>query len=415
MGAPNRSPGSIALLHGLGAPRLSTFLPDIRAVDVLDVAFVAALIYAVIVALRAARAGLAVAGMGILVGTSLAARWLGMQLTAWILQGFLAVFVVVLVVVFQSELRGIFERIAAIGLRRGRETGPTDDATSALVRACAELARTHTGALIVLAGRDLLDRHLSGGTHLDGRLSDVLLLSLFDKNAPSHDGAVVVQGDHVRAFAAHLPLSADVAQLERRGTRHAAALGLAERTDALCIVVSEERGTIALAHEGRLRELAGPEELGAILRSIGPGAEAGPVTAGERMRRGRWAERGIAVGLATVLWAALVPGSQTVERAFELPVVVDNLPEAFQLEKVEPAKVDVTLSGPRRAYLLLDAESLEVHVDALAASMGRRTFEIAAPDVRRPEALAVENLAPPRVRLSLRRANGSNGDRAAAQ
>lgn len=390
---------------------MPSFLPDIRVVDVLDVALVAALIYAVIVALRAARAGLAVAGMGILVATSLAARWLGMQLTAWLLQGFLAVFVVVLVVVFQAELRGIFERIAAIGLRRGRETTPTVDATSAIVRACAELARTRTGALIVVEGRDPLERHLSGGTRLDGQLSDVLLLSLFDKNAPSHDGAVVVRGDRVRGFAAHLPLSADVAQLQRRGTRHAAALGLAERTDAFCIVVSEERGTLSLAHEARLRELAGPEELAAILRAIGPGATTEPITAGERMRRGRWAERGIALGLASVLWAALVPGSQTVERKFALPVVVDNLPEGYQLEKVEPPNVDVTLSGPRRAYLLLGSGSLEVHVDALAASLGRRTFEIAAADVRRPEALGVEAMDPPRVRLSLRRTNG-NGDRA---
>jgi len=394
---------------------MPTFLPDIRVVDVLDVALVAALIYAVIVALRAARAGLAVAGMAILVATSLAARWLGMQLTAWLLQGFLAVFVVVLVVVFQSELRGIFERIAAIGLRRGREATPTDDATSALVRACAELARMRTGALIVLEGRDPIDRHLTGGTRLDGRLSDVLLLSLFDRNAPSHDGAVIVAGDHVRAFAAHLPLSADVAQLGRRGTRHAAALGLAERTDAFCIVVSEERGTLALAHEGLLRELAEPEELEAILRSIGPRAKARRITAGERMRRGRWAERGVAVGLASVLWTALVPGAQTVERAFELPVVVDNLPEGYLLEKVEPAVVDVTLSGPRRAYLLMDSGSLEVHIDALAASVGRRTFELDPEDVRRPEALSVENLAPGRVRLSLKKTNATNGDRAAAE
>ncbi|HVP28801.1 MAG TPA: diadenylate cyclase [Myxococcota bacterium] len=392
---------------------LPQFLFDVRIVDLLDIALVAALIYAVIVALRAARAGLAVAGMGILVATSLAARQLGMQLTAWLLQGFLAVFVVVLVVVFQSELRTVFERIAALGLRRGRARVPPDDTTAAIVRACAELARTETGALIVLQGRDPLDRHLSGGTRLEGLVSDVLLLSLFDPGAPSHDGAVVVRGETVAVFAAHLPLSADMAQLERRGTRHAAALGLAERTDALCIVVSEERGTISVAREGVLRQLAGAEELATLLRAIGPGGQAGTASPRARLRRLRWAEQGVAVGLASVLWMALVPGSQTVERTYTLPVVVDNLPEGFTLDHTEPAAVSVTLTGPRRAYLLLNPDSLEVHVDALAAAMGRRSFEIDAADVRRPEALAVENLDPGRVRLALRKANGdkTNGDK----
>src|SRR6185437_5267675 len=95
-----------------------------------------------------------------------------------------------------------------------------------------------------------------GGIELDGKLSAPVLTSIFDPHSPGHDGAVVLEGDRIRRFATHLPLSANFQQLGRTGTRHSAALGLSEVTDALSIVVSEEQGTIAVARNGRLTRIA---------------------------------------------------------------------------------------------------------------------------------------------------------------
>ncbi len=381
-------------------------LLDIGVVDVLDVAFVSALLYAGIVALRNARAGLAVAGMGMLVVTSLVAREIGMQLTAWLLQGFLAIFVVVLVVLFQSELRQIFERIAALGLRRGRSApAPGDTVSDAIVRACGELVRARHGALLVLEGEDGVDRFVTGGVVLDGVPSDVLLLALFDPASPGHDGAVVIRGDRLIRFATHLPLSDDREQLARRGTRHAAALGLAERTDALCIVISEERGEISVAREGRLRALGGTEELKAVLGAFRhAGTARSPRERIASALRERWAERLAAIALSAVLWLVLVPGAQTVQTTHQIPVAVENVPEGWELEKVEPAQVSATFSGPRRSFVLLDERSLAVRVDAIVAALGRRTFDLADTDVRHPGGVEVVKLDPRRVRITLRRA-----------
>lgn len=384
-------------------------LLDIGLVDVLDVAFVSALLYAGIVALRNARAGLAVAGMGILVVSSLVAREVGMQLTAWLLQGFLAIFVVVLVVLFQSELRQIFERIAALGLRRGRAAPtPGDTVSDAIARACGELARARKGGLVVVEGEDGVDRFVTGGVLLDGVPSDVLLLALFEPASPGHDGAVVIRGDRLIRFATHLPLSDDRTQLERRGTRHAAALGLAERTDALCIVVSEERGAISIARDGRLHSLDDASELVAILTAFRHARTArSPRDRFAGALRERWVERVAAIALAAALWLVLVPGAQTMSASFSVPVVVENIPEGYELEKVEPAQVTATFSGPRRSFVLLEERSLFVRIDAIVAALGRRTFDLADTDVHHPGGVDVSGLDPRRVRITLRRSEAA--------
>src|SRR5262245_61499103 len=232
---------------------------DLRIRDALDVLIVAAIVFAGIVWLRRSRARFAALGIAFTALLYLIVSRLEFQLTAWILQGFLAIVVFVTVIVFQEDLRRLFERIAMLGLGR-RSPAPPPDAVDAIARSLARLAARRTGALVVLPGREPLDRHLEGGVELDGRVSEPLIQSLFDTSSPGHDGALVVRGDRIERFAVHLPLSTDREQLDGVGTRHAAALGLAERCDALCIVVSEERGAISVARDGELRVLRGSEE-----------------------------------------------------------------------------------------------------------------------------------------------------------
>ena len=107
-----------------------------------------------------------------------------------------------------------------------------------------------------------------GGIELEGKISEPLLKSLFDPHSPGHDGAVIVGNERISRFAAHLPLSKDFKQLAHVGTRHSAALGLAELSDALCIAVSEERGTISVARDGRLRQVNNLQELGSLLQFL---------------------------------------------------------------------------------------------------------------------------------------------------
>lgn len=390
---------------------LAAQLREITLADVVDIALVATFLYSAIVVLRRTQARLVAGGILVLVGLFIVARALDLRLTTGLLQGFFAVFLIVLVVVFQEELRQAFERLALWGLRRNTDRAPSYGTTEILVECAADLARDRVGALIVVAGRQPLERHLHGGVPLGGALSEPLLKSLFDPHSPGHDGAVVIHKDVVERFAAHLPLSTDFRQLRGLGTRHSAALGLAERSDALCLVVSEERGTITVAHEGQLRALGGAVELEGVLREF-QRALAPPRSSRTLLRsalRENWVEKIASLVLVSALWALFVPGSRPATEAFPIPIRVVNVPPGYVLERVEPSEVTAVLSGQRRAFYLFDPRRIDVTIDATLARYGRRTFAVTEDQIRHPPELTVDDVEPEQVRLTLRQL--SNGDR----
>ncbi len=375
---------------------------EIVLADAIDVVIVALLLTAGIVWLRRSRALLALLGLGGLGIVYAVARELELELTAWVLQGFFAVFVIVLVVIFQEDLRQFFEQLALWGLRR-RPPVPSSGAVETVVRAVTQLVAERRGALLVFPGREPIEAHVEGGVALDARLSEPLLLSLFDPHSPGHDGAVIVQGDRLTHFAVHLPLSNDAVQLRGRGTRHAAALGIAERTSALCVVVSEERGRVSVARAGALRQLSGPEglipELRSFLDTLQPEATPGGSSLAQVLPR--WREGLLGATLAVVLWVVIVPGSRVTEVTRTVPVQVQNLPEGYSLLEVDPAQVEVTVSGRIRDHYLAGSAEPSVRLDAFLVKLGRRTFELSPADVERPRGLSVVEVKPGRVRLKV--------------
>jgi len=376
---------------------------NLRITDLIDIAIVAAMIFVGIVWLRRSRARFAALGIGLVAALYLVGTRLEFQLTAWILQGFLAVAVIVTVVVFQEDLRRIFESIAVVGLGRRRQA-PPPGTVEVIARALAYLASHKTGALVVIPGLEPLDRHLEGGIPLDGRLSEPLLLSIFDPGSPGHDGAVVVRGNRVERFAAHLPLSNAHEQLGSTGTRHAAALGLAERCDALCLVVSEERGTVSVAQDGRLRTLRGTEGLAEALH--GHLAAIAPQTSPRsrwKALSARWPEALAALALATGLWLIRVPGSDVIEQDRTTPIQIENLPEGYVLESIEPAQVAVTFSGTRWDLFRSRAQPVALRVDAFIVKDGRRTFKLGPGQVDHPPGIHPTRVSPSRIRISVRR------------
>jgi uncharacterized protein (TIGR00159 family) len=272
--------------------------------DALDVAIVAVLIYAGISWLRRSQAALVALGMGLLGLVYLGAQLFELHLTTWVFQGVFAAAALVLVVIFQEELRQGFEELAAFAMGRHEDHRPRMDAAEVLARALTGLAREKHGALVVLAGMQKLERHLHGGEELGGRVSAALLESLFDPHSPGHDGAVVIEDRAVARFGAHLPLARGTGLPHGLGTRHSAALGLSERTDALCIVVSEERGTISAARHGILRPAGSAEELARLVASFYRERRAlhGSRPSLRSALRGHRLEKAAAVVLALGLW-----------------------------------------------------------------------------------------------------------------
>ena len=377
-------------------------LGEMRLVDLLDILFVATLIWLAIAWFRNSRARLALLGLAALAALFGLAQALQLQLTTLVLQGFFAVVAIMLVVVFQDDLRRLFEGIAVWGLRRNAPK-PPPDVEDSLVSAMMKLAEDRVGALVVLPGREPLGRHLEGGMHLDGRFSEPLLLSLFDAASPGHDGAILVRANKIIRFGAHLPLSNDRTQLGPHvGTRHAAALGLAERSDALCLVVSEERGEISVARGGEIKTVESAEALRAEIDGFVARFARTTVTRSALSRiRGSWREALLALGLAIGLWYVAIPGGalETVDR--RVPIVVENLPEGYRLVSVSPSDVAVRFEGRRRDLYLASATDLAVEVDALLVQLGRRTFSLSLDQVRSPEEVRPVSIEPARIKLSV--------------
>jgi diadenylate cyclase len=376
----------------------------IRLVDVADMMVVAVLFGSLMVLMRRTRARLALTGFAFLGIVYLVARQIGLQVTAGILQGFFAVLVIVVVVIFQEDLRRFFEQIASWGM--GRRASAPQGITDMVVRTVTRLASTRTGGLLVFPGQEDVARHLDGGIALDGKLSEPLLLSLFDASSPGHDGAVLVRGGLVARFAVHLPLSSDHAQLGPGGTRHAAALGLAERCDAMCVVVSEERGTVSVAHQSRLRVLRGPEELaGKLAGFLQEDRDVASEGLANRLRglyREFWREAVLSMLLAFVVWVVFVPGSALTEITQRVPVVVENLPKEFELESVDPPQVEVRLSLRRRDRYRVDERQLRARIDALLTKLGRRTFELTPEQIDLPDEIRVVEIDPGKIKISVR-------------
>lgn len=381
---------------------------EMQVRDVVDIVLVTTLLYTAIVWIRRKQAALVAGGILVLGVLYVSALLLDLRLTTWILKGFFAALLIVVVVIFQEELRQLFERLAVWSFRR-REATPHSGPSDVLIRCLADLARDRIGALVVLPGRQPLGRHLEGGIELDGRLSIPLLKSIFDPHSPGHDGAALIEGDRIKRFAVHLPLSKNSEQLSGVGTRHSAALGLAELTDAMCLVASEERGTISVAHDGRLQRAVSPQEAGSAIDAFvrPPRPQAKGSRSGLRLVSANWIEKAISLVLVVGLWYALVPGARTVENLYSVPVTLENLPVDLELESIEPRKVDVTLKGPVRAFYLFDPKRLAVTVDVTLAQLGRRTFPIDEENVDRPQPLTIERMEPSIVKIVVRKKSGA--------
>ena len=225
--------------------------------DVLDILVMAALIYRVLTLFRGTRAVQITIGLGVLGVAAVVARTLNLSTLMWVLDHFWAFWVVALLVVFQPELRRALGWIGQASLLQ-RLTGGAERAqvVEEIVRAADSLAARRIGALIVMERATGLRQLAELGVALDALVSSDLLTSLFLPYSPLHDGAVIVQGGRVVAAGCFLPLSRNTQLGRALGTRHRAALGIAEESDAVAVAVSEETGGISIAVSGHIESVS---------------------------------------------------------------------------------------------------------------------------------------------------------------
>lgn len=253
----------------------------IRAIgiwDFVDIAIVAVLIYQVIKLIRETRAMQLAKGLLLLLLMYFVAYNLNMKTVRFIMQNLVATGVLALVIIFQPELRRMLEHVAQTRFNKlnifqsaqekdSELMGVWDQSIATIASACAELSRTKTGALIVFERQTKLGEIIKTGTVVDATPSVELIGNLFFVNSPLHDGAMIIRDGRICASGCFLPLSQNYTISKEMGTRHRAALGMSENSDAVIVVVSEETGTISTAVAGELKRNFSPEALRVALEN----------------------------------------------------------------------------------------------------------------------------------------------------
>jgi uncharacterized protein (TIGR00159 family) len=243
---------------------------QLRWQDGIDIGIITFLVYRLLQILRGSRAMQMVTGLAIIMLAFVLSRALGFFTLNWILDNFLGSIILVIIVIFQSDIRRALTQVGAAPLfgTAERLVQRRQDVIEEIAQAAETLAAQRVGALVVLEREVGLNEYMEIGTRLDARVSRELIISVFLPNSPIHDGALVVQKGRVTAVRCLLPLSTNPNLRNTWGTRHRAALGVTEETDAVAVVISEQNGTIALVVAGNVTENLDSTRLRASLRGL---------------------------------------------------------------------------------------------------------------------------------------------------
>lgn len=253
-------------------------MSGIRWTDIVEIIILSFLIYHILVWIKNTKAWSLLKGILVIAVFILFAAYFEMNTILWIVNNLFSVAVTAVVVILQPELRraveelgrkNIISSIIPITVGRGPEGGRFSDKTiNEIVKACVEMGRARTGALIVMEKDESLTDYERTGIEIDGVVTSQLLINIFEHNTPLHDGAVIVRGDRVTSATCYLPLSDNMRLSKELGTRHRAGVGISEVTDSLTIIVSEETGKISVAYGGDLERNVDAERLRARLSDL---------------------------------------------------------------------------------------------------------------------------------------------------
>ncbi|MBE5883556.1 MAG: TIGR00159 family protein [Lachnospiraceae bacterium] len=273
----------------------STYGTKIDLGDVLEILIIALLLYYILVWMKTTRAWVLLKGLIVICVFLLLAYLFEMNTILWMAQNILSFALMALIVVLQPELRAALEglgkksliaSVLPFGTKRREEGLLSEKTLNEIAKACVEMGKVKTGALIVIEQTVNLRDYERTGIDVDAIVSSQLLINIFEHNTPLHDGAVIIRGNRVVSATCYLPLSDNLSLSKELGTRHRAGVGISEVTDSLTIIVSEESGKISMAYEGQLERNLDAEELRARMQQI-LNMNQNSETKGKRIWKGR--------------------------------------------------------------------------------------------------------------------------------
>ena len=254
---------------------IGLYIPSVHITDIIEVLILTFLIYQIIIWIKNTKAWMLLRGIIVLAGFILLAAIFKMHTILFIARNSLTVMATAAIVVFQPELRRALEKLgekqfltSVVPFEQNREIRFSEETREDIIRACFAMGKVKTGALIVVEQAIRLTEYESTGIQMDCLVSSQVLINIFEHNTPLHDGAIIVRGDRIVSATCYLPLSDNMGISKDLGTRHRAAVGMSEVSDALVITVSEETGAVSVAQGGELTRSINEAELRVKLEEV---------------------------------------------------------------------------------------------------------------------------------------------------
>jgi uncharacterized protein (TIGR00159 family) len=375
---------------------------NIRIVDALDVIIVSGFLFIFLNWLRRSASRRLVVAISVFAVIYLLARFFQLYLTEMLIKTLIVVILIAAIIVFQSDIRRMIDLAWFwTNFRRRNRLSTFTSAVDVLTESIGKMAEKRTGALIVIRGKELCERHLTGGIPLEGKISAPLLYSIFNTSSPGHDGAVIIEANRISRFGAHLPLSLNIEAIGEGSTRHAAGLGLSEQCDAFIVIVSEERGTISIAENGRLKMLKTTVELKNNLEEFY--RKNYPQVKEDEAKW--WSRRNIITAsssfvIAIFLWFFLAYHSDRIFRNYTVPIEFRNITSDYSLSQQVPSKAVLTLEGSEQAFRLLDPSELVVSIDMGDIHKGKNEYDLTEDEIRLPSGLSLYDIEPNKINVN---------------
>jgi uncharacterized protein (TIGR00159 family) len=381
------------------------FIPAPTWRDIVDILFLTIVAYQLYLWFRESRALRVIIGLVALGGIYSIAKFWDLFLTTWVFQILWQVLLILLLILFQAEIRQVLEKVSPMRYLRSRRRVFKKTFAKELTQTLFEMAAERTGALIVLARNDNPSELVRAGQTIMALPEAALIKSIFNRHAPAHDGAIVIVQDRITQMGCILPLSEDENLPEKYGTRHRAAMGLSEVTDAICLVVSEERSEVATVVEGKIATWQDPEALTGHLSKIFSGPEI-RVPGIKSFLKGvfveNWRTKLSALALVTIAWLVLA-SQQEAELTMTTPVQHTNVASDLILGPGSTPTVDLTVSGRRNTIRTLKEQDVQVSVDLSGITFGRHLIKVSAKNIFLPFGVKIDRVAPQKIMINLRR------------
>jgi len=380
---------------------MKDLLSNFRWQDGLDILIVTYVFYRLYLWLERKKALRMVSALLALPFFLLVAKWIDLPLSVWGLQNLWAVILLILVVIFQQEIREVLRTFSLLTFFFGRSEVLPARVLDRVVDGAFALANKGYGGLIVLQQGDDLKPLIHGETRLDAEVSEDLLISIFNPQSPLHDGAVIIQGERIRCATALLPVSESASLPKEWGTRHRAGVGITEVSDAKCIIISEERREVLFASEGKAERKGQKEVLAENLSDlhVSPKKKEGE----ERIWGGVFENLRLKLlffCLIGLLWVFVI-GLRQGEMSFNLPIEYYSIPNHFALSGETPKEIGVRLRGSQRLLSSFNPDRLRVQVDLSKVHPGSNQISLSERDITVPSGIKVVSFSPQKIRFQI--------------